>query len=156
MEEEGFCIRYYRCGLESLPTRLSVLIDSTPKEWAESFRMIDKNVSTLLEKNEVSVFSNLSRVAISISYCITWKSLCDFCLSPQFDDRSRKTLSNLLILFSRLAIKLDEPDSVSLSSSLMTLAQDLTKIGNYRDIQYHPVHMLAVKLSMRYRELPED
>ena len=53
-------------------------------------------------------------------------------------------------------IKLDEPDSISVSSDLMTLAQDLTKIGNYRDKKAHPVYMLAEKLARRFRELPED
>ena len=56
----------------------------------------------------------------------------------------------MLILFSKLAIKLDEPDSISVSSDLMT------KIGNYRDKKAHPVYMLAEKLARRFRELPED
>lgn len=154
MEEEYSFLS--RCGLEGLPTRLSVLIVSTPKEWAKSFRIIDKNVTTLLEKNEVFVFSNLSRVAVSLSYHETWNSLCDFCMGPQFDDRSRQTFCNLLVLFSKLAIKLDEPDSVSLSTDLMMLAKDLTKIGNYRDTNTHPVYRLAAKISWRYRDLPED
>lgn len=153
MEEEDDIIS--QNGLEFLPSRLSVLVDSTPEEWAESFRQIDKNVSALLERNEISVVSHLSRVAFSLSYWKTLKSLCDFCMGPQFDARSRQTLCNLLILFSRLAIKLDEPDSVSLSSSLMTLSQDLTKFGNYQDIETHPVNILAKKLAERYRELPE-
>lgn len=145
-----------RCGLEALPTRLSVLIVSTPKQWADSFRYIDKNVSTLLENDKIFVISNLSRVAVSLSYRETWNSLCDFCMGPQFDDKSRQTFCNLLILFSRLAIKLDEPDSVSLSTSLMMLAKDLTKIGNYLNTDNHPVYKLAVKISRRYRDLPED
>ena len=142
-------------GLEFLPSKLDVLIVLTPEEWVESFRSIDTNVSNLLEKNKISVFSNLSRTAISLSYLKTLKSLCDYCLQPQNDDISRKTLCGLLMLFSKLAIKLDEPDSVSLSSSLMSLSQDLTKMGNYPNLNTHPISILGEKLGKRYRDLPE-
>lgn len=70
--------------------------------------------------------------------------------------RSQKTLCDLLMLLSKLAIKLDEPDSVSLSSSLMSLSQDLIKMGNYPDTETHPICILAMKLAKRYSKLPED
>ena len=143
-------------GLGFLPGRLSVLVVLTPEEWEKSFRSIDRSVSYLLEINEIPVFSDLSRVAVSLSYPKTLKSLCDFCLQPQIDDKSRKTLCGLLMLLSKLAIKLDEPDSVSLSSSFISLSQDLTKMGNYSDTETHPISILAGKLAKRYRELPED
>ena len=124
-----------------------MLVVLTPEEWEKSFRSIDRNVSNLLEINKISVFSDLSRVAVSLSYPKTLKSLCKFWLQPQIDDKSQKTLCSLLILLSKLAIKLDEPDSVSLSSSLMSLSQDLTKMGNYPDTETHPIIILAGKLA---------
>lgn len=152
-EEDGL---FSRCSLGFLPNRLAVLGVMTPEKWVELFRFIRKNVSILLENNNISVFSDLSHAAVSLSSPKRLKSLSDFCLDPQFDDNSQQTLSDLLVLLSRLAIKLDEPDSDSLSSSLMSLSQDLTKMKNYPDANSHPIYILARKIVIRYAQLPED
>lgn len=152
-EEDGL---FSRCSLGFLPNRLAVLGVMTPEKWVELFRFIRRNVSILLEKNNISVFSDLSHAAVSLSSPERQKSLSDFCLDPQFDDNSRQTLSDLLVLLSRLATKLDEPDSDSLSSSLMSLSRDLTKMNNYPDTNSHPIRILARKIAIRYAQLPED
>lgn len=145
-----------RCGLEFLPSKLSVLVNLTPEEWSESFVSIDKNVSILLRSGKVDIFSHLSRVAVSLSYPKTLKSLCDFCSGSQFDEQSRHTLCNLLTLFGKLAIKLNEPSSDSIFLEFTSLAKDPTKMNHYQDVESHPIEMLAEKLSARYRELPEE
>ncbi|KAK8889217.1 hypothetical protein M9Y10_033963 [Tritrichomonas musculus] len=150
-EEDGL---FSRCSLGFLPNRLAVLGAMTPEKWVELFRFIRKNVSILLENNNISVFSDLSHAAVLLSSPKRLKSLSNFCLDPQFDDNSRQTLSDLLVLLSRLAIKLDEPDS--LSSSLMSLSRDLTKMKNYPDANSHPIYILARKIVIRYAQLPED
>lgn len=60
----------------------------TQEEWVDCFRLIEKNVSNLLKENKISVFSDLSIAAISLSPHKIF-SLSDFCMQSQFDEISK-------------------------------------------------------------------
>ncbi|KAK8835864.1 hypothetical protein M9Y10_040421 [Tritrichomonas musculus] len=135
-----------RASIESFPSKLDKLVVLTPEEWADAFSYIDKRVTFLLSNSDTNLIFEISSLAIRMTYPPTFESLCNYCLGPQIDESSRHTLSNFLILLSRVAIELDEEYSDSLSSDLISISKNLSLMKRNCNLDNHPLKILSHRL----------
>ncbi|KAK8864793.1 hypothetical protein M9Y10_010318 [Tritrichomonas musculus] len=133
-------------------------LDLTPKEWNEAFQKVETEVSVFqdFDFDEFISIEGICYAVIDLAYEITFKSLCDFVKSSEINENSKKTLSGILMLFSRGAAKLNSVYSNSLSLDLLAMANDISLIPKYGEYEFHPLAILR-RLTCDYmHSLPSD
>ena len=135
--------------------RLTSLMNLTPEEWIASFEAIEKHVNYLLAQPKDELDSNVLYLATTLLYPTILKSFCEFCSGNEIDDHIRKIVSNLIILFSDVAIKLNGPNSQDLSKSLISLAKDITLASNKDNLNFEPIKSLGIEGGEYFRNLSE-
>lgn len=145
-------------SLELLPNRLSSLVELSSSEWIETFNAIEKHVNIILKEQIKYTGSSImiGTVAMRLTYPKTFKSFCNFVNGPKIDDRIRKIVSDLILIFSDAAYKLYKPSSIDLSESLKTLAHDISLGSKGKSINFHPIETYANEIIHIMRDIPED
>lgn len=97
----------------------------------------------LLDENPENMPNELRGLVIVLSIPEIKNSLSDFCAEHQIDERSKRTLSGLFTLFSRVAISIDIPDSKYLVYDFLTIANNLSLLPKLVNPCSCPIYRLA-------------